>query len=101
MSKYGEIIFYAKYLEPQLQAVKNVLLLHLAAWILRIIEYLQFQVQIIYLSKHYELSTLNLLEHEIQVILRICRFKLSDLVNFQNIMYPNDFIVDFRKFAEH
>ena len=49
MSKYGEIIFYAKYLEPQLQAVKNVLLLHLA-WILRIIEYLQFQIQIIYLN---------------------------------------------------
>ena len=48
MSKYGEIIFYAKCLEPQLQAVKNVLLLHLTAWILRIIEYLQFQVQIIH-----------------------------------------------------
>ena len=50
MSKYGEIIFYAKYLEPQLQAVKNVLLLHLATSILRIIEYLQFQIQIIYLN---------------------------------------------------
>ena len=55
MSKYGEIIFYAKCLEPQLQAVKNVLLLHLAAWILRIIEYLQFQIQINYLSTHFEL----------------------------------------------
>ena len=62
MSKYGEIIFYAKCLEPQLQAVKNVLLLHLAAWILRIIEYLQFQVQIIYLHiLNYKRRT-----HEIQ-----------------------------------